>query len=155
MFNLLILAGDQTWLASQLETYGVPAGISAAIGVIVGYGLTWLISHGLRKTSGGLTKVFNAGTAALQMTDANVTKLIESNRQMIAVLTGSVDGLKNEVVGLKNEVVSLKDQIVGYQTEVVSLHNEIAAQKAELQNGAVKIINLLKEPLETPPNQEA
>ncbi len=146
MFNLILAAAaEQTWLATQLETYGVPAGISAGIGIIVGYGLTWIISRGLRKTSGLLTKVFSAGTTTLQTADANITKLIVSNQKLVEENKQTITGLMNQVTGLVNEIIELKSKVSDYQSEVVSLHNEIAAQKSELQNGALKIIKLLTE----------
>lgn len=128
----------QSWLARQLETYGVPAGIAAIIASLGTYLAIFLGTRGFKKSKGsmiaGLEKIGLSAEVLNKVIDKldHVEKKLEDVEELSRI---NADKTYNE------RVVPLLDM-----TEKTL--DEIYAIKDELKNGALKTIRLLTEPID-------
>lgn len=136
-----IATETQSWLSQQLQTYGVPAGLSAAIGIVAGYGLTYLISRGLRRTTSGINTSVATAVSTLQITNENALKLIAT----VEACTKQVEQLTMQNQLLVEEVREFKGEVVVLQNQNKTLQAQQLAKESELHEGAVLIINTLTE----------
>ena len=151
IFLLLLLVPDlfasngdvveegQSWLATQLETYGVPAGISAAIGTAVGFLLYYLATKGLRKVK----NEFLDATGKTKITNNTLNKLIEEIKQEKL----EIQNTYKEFEKITNEIIKPLLQETREQLA------EVRLTKNELNKGASKIIKSLTEGI-TEENEE-
>ncbi|HPN61549.1 MAG TPA: hypothetical protein PLO88_05415, partial [Bacilli bacterium] len=144
----------QTWLAQKLETYGVPAAIATSIGIVIGMGVTWLISKGIRKTAGVLTKVFSSGTSTLEVANNHAKKLVDSVNTFSNKTEVLIASLESKVLKLGDNVDVLTDENRAMNKQIEIMQQE----RAELLNAYKKIIKTLTEGYQTvsdEPNNEA
>lgn len=129
----------QSWLATQLETYGVPAGISATIGTAIGFLLYYLATRGLRKVK----NEFLDATGKTKITNNTLNKLIEEVKQEKL----EIQNTYKEFEKITNEIIKPLLQEAREQLA------EVRITKSELNKGASKIIKSLTEGI-TEENEE-
>ena len=121
----------QSWLAKQLEIYGVPAGISATLGTAVGFLLYYLATKGLRKVK----NEFISATDKTKITSNTLSKLIDEVKQEKL----EIQNTYKEFEKITNEL------IVPLLKETREQLAEVRLTKNELNKGASKIIKSLTE----------
>ena len=125
----------QSWLAKQLETYGVPTAISSIIVSFGTGGTIWLFLRGFKKSKGQMI-------AALEKVGLSAESLNN--------VLGKLDYVEKRLEDLETE--SKKNMETTYQEKVIPILNdvkntlsEIQTMKEEIKDGTLKIVKSLTE----------
>ena len=126
---------NRTWLARQLETYGVPAAISTIIGGSGVGGAIWLVTRLFRKKNKEILSAL---------------KELGLTQKALDAVTGHIKEieirLKNNETNLSEKLNTMHDlNIVPLVKTIEILAKDLTTVKGELRDGALKIIKLLTE----------
>lgn len=135
--------GTQTWLAELLETYGVPSAIAAIIGSFGTGGAIYLLTRGFKNSK----KQMISALEKVGLTSNDLTKLIAK----LDTVEHKLEQL--EAKSKQDMETTYQDRVIPLLSEVKDLQTELIAIKKQLNNGALKVINLLTEEIEKE-NQE-
>jgi len=134
-----IVADGESWLAKQLETYGVPSAISAIISAFGVSGALWIFTKLFRRKN----KEIVDGLKQLGLSE----KALEKTLLKLAELETKFEAIEQRTESRLNEF--FEKDVTLLTVELKSMYKELVATNNQLQNGALKIINLLTEPKET------
>lgn len=134
---------EATWLAELLETYGVPSAIAAIIGSFGTGGAIYLLTRGFKNSK----KQMISALEKVGLTSNDLTKLIAK----LDTVEHKLEQL--EAKSKQDMETTYQDRVIPLLSEVKELQTELIAIKKQLNNGALKVINLLTEEIEKE-NQE-
>lgn len=135
---------EGTWLARQLEIYGIPTAIAGIISSFGTGGAIWLFTKGFRNSKKQMVK----GLEAVGLTSNQINGLMLK----LEKVENKLEELENK--SKKDMDTTYQDRVIPLLMEVKELATELAVTKEELKNGALKIINLLTEGQEEEINKE-
>lgn len=135
--------GTKTWLAELLETYGIPSAIAAIIGSFGTGGAIYLLTRGFKNSK----KQMISALEKVGLTSNDLTKLIAK----LDTVEHKLEQL--EAKSKQDMETTYQDRVIPLLSEVKELQTELIAIKKQLNNGALKVINLLTEEIEKE-NQE-
>lgn len=130
-----VIEETQSWLAHQLEVYGVPTAISATISSLGTGGAIWLFTRGFKNSKKQMVKALESMGLSSDSLYKIITKLDKMESRLNAL----------EELSMKNMETTYNDRVIPLLNKVEAMQSELFAVKDDLKNGALKIINLLTE----------
>jgi len=128
-----IVEENESWLAQQLEIYGVPSAISAIISASGVGGVIWFVLKMFRRKN----KEIVEGLKQLGLSSKALDKVISK----LSTVEIKIAALECDTVNRLNEINDKK--IMPLMDEMEKVYYELVQTKDRLHNGALKIINLL------------
>lgn len=128
-----IVDKSQSWLAEQLETYGVPSAIAAVIASFGTGGAIWLLLRGFKKSKGQMI----AALKAMGLSADTLNKVLDRLNQVEKRLE------EVETITRENAEKTYTEKVIPLLDDVEKTLSEIHAMKEEIKNGTQKIIKSL------------
>jgi hypothetical protein len=132
-----IVDESQSWLARQLETYGVPSAIAAVIAAVGTYLAIFLGTRGFKKSKGSMI-------AALERIGLSADTL-NNVLEKINLVEKRLEEV--ELKSQKNMEITYQERVLPLLDMTKKTLDEIYIIKDELKNGALKTIQLLTDPI--------
>lgn len=123
----------QSWLARQLETYGVPSAIAAVIASFGTSGAIWFLLRGFKKSKGQMI----AALKALGLSADTLNKVLDRLDQVEKRLE------EVETITRENAEKTYTEKVIPLLDEVKNTLSEIHAMKEEIKDGSLKIVKSL------------
>ncbi len=128
-----IVDKSQSWLAEQLETYGVPTAIASVIVSFGTGGAIWLLLRGFKKSKGQMI-------AALEKMGLSADSL-NNVLEKLDYVEKRLEDL--EVESKKNMETTYQERVIPLLDEVKNTLTEIYAMKEEIKDSSLKIVKSL------------
>lgn len=128
-----IVDKSQSWLAEQLETYGVPSAIAAVIASFGTSGAIWFLLRGFKKSKGQMI----AALKAMGLSADTLNKVLDRLNQVEKRLE------EVETITRENAEKTYTEKVIPLLDDVEKTLCEIHAMKDEIKNGTQKIIKSL------------
>ena len=128
-----IVDKSQSWLAEQLETYGVPSAIAAVIASFGTGGAIWLLLRGFKKSKGQMIAALKAMGLSADTLNKVLDRLDQVEKRLEEV----------ETITRENAEKTYTEKVIPLLDDVEKTLSEIHAMKDEIKNGTQKIIKSL------------
>lgn len=123
----------QSWLARQLETYGVPSAIAAVIASFGTSGAIWFLLRGFKKSKGQMI----AALKAMGLSADTLNKVLDRLNQVEKRLE------EVEAITRENAEKTYTEKVIPLLDDVEKTLSEIRAMKEEIKDSSLKIVKSL------------
>lgn len=123
----------QSWLARQLETYGVPSAIAAVIASFGTSGAIWFLLRGFKKSKGQMIAALKAMGLSADTLNKVLDRLDHVEKRLEEV----------ETITRENAEKTYTEKVIPLLDDVEKTLSEIRAMKEEIKDSSLKIVKSL------------